>query len=137
MEQVQRLLDSIAELREYANVNAVFGEPVTVEGRTVISVAKVTYGFGAGVGHVPTTRAGAEGEEGQEQTSEETTETAGGTGAVGVHACPLAVIEVTSQGTWVEPIVDEQKLALAGSLLVGWGIFWLTRMLIKIFGRQE
>jgi uncharacterized spore protein YtfJ len=137
MEQVQKLLDSIAELREHADVTAVFGEPVTVEGRTVIPVAKVTYGFGAGVGHVPTTRAGAEVEEGQKQASEETTETVGGTGAAGVRASPFAIIEVTSQGTWVEPIVDEQKLALAGSLLVGWGIFWVTRMLVKIFGRQE
>ena len=138
MEEVQKLLDSIAELQEQANVNAIFGEPVTVEGRTIIPVAKVAYGFAAGVGHAPMTGAGAEGEEGEKETSEEMTEGAsGGGGGGGVQARPFAIIEVTPQGTWVEPIVDEQKLALAGSLLAGWSIFWITRTLIKIFGRRE
>ena len=132
MEEVQKLLDSIAELQEHANVNAIFGEPVTVEGRTIIPVAKVAYGFAAGVGYAQMT-----GEEGEKETSEEMTEGASGGGGGGVQAHPFAIIEVTPQGTRVEPIVDEQKLALAGSLLVGWGIICLTRTLVKIFGRQE
>ena len=134
MEQVQKLLDSIAELQKKANVNAVFGEPVTVEGRTIIPVAKVAYGFGAGVGHAPTT--GVEGEESGKETLGEMAEGASGGGGV-VQARPFAVIEVTPHSTWVEPIVDEQKLALAGSLLAGWGIFWVARTLIKIFGQRE
>jgi hypothetical protein len=36
----------------------------------------------------------------------------------------------------VEPIVNEQKLALAGSLLIGWGILCVARTLVRIFGRE-
>jgi uncharacterized spore protein YtfJ len=133
MNQVQRLLDSVAELQEKANVNAVFGEPVTFEGRTVIPVAKVAYGFSVGIGYAPLMEA-----EGEKETADEMAEGASGVGGGGgIQARPFAVVEVTPESTRVEPIVDEQKLALAGSLLVGWGILCVTRTLVKIFGRQE
>lgn len=134
MHQVQKLLDSIAELQEKANVNAIFGEPVTVQGRTIIPVAKVVYGFGAGVGSAPMIV--AEDEEGEKEALGKMTEGASAGGG-GVQARPFAIIEVTPESTWVEPIVDEQKVALAGSLLVGWSVFWLARTLVKIFGRRE
>jgi uncharacterized spore protein YtfJ len=139
--EVQRLLDIVAELREQANVNAVFGEPMTAEGRTIIPVASVGYGFGMGGGYGSsgsTTESEGE-EEGKEapgEAGEETGGIAGGAGG-GVQARPFAIIEVTPEGTRVEPIVDEQKLALAGSLLAGWGIFCLARVLVKIFGQRE
>ena len=127
--EVQNLLDSLADLREKANVNAVFGEPVTAEGRIIIPVAKVAYCFGMEVGHE--TVAGGE-------TAEEDTEDVGGSGGGGaVLARPLAVIEVTPEGTRVEPIVDEQKVTLAATLLTGWVVICLARALVKIFGRQE
>jgi uncharacterized spore protein YtfJ len=127
--EIQRLLDTVAELQKKANVNAAFGEPVTIEGHTVIPVAKVTYGFGIGLGHGAI--AGTEAE-----TEEDVAKDVVGSGG-GVQTRPMAIIEVTPESTWVEPIVDEQKLALAGSLLAGWGIFWLALTLIKIFGRQK
>ena len=138
--EVQRLLDSIADLREKASVNAAFGEPVTIEGRTVIPVAKVGYGFGMGVGH-----SGADVELGVEADVEteiekgasEKADAIGGRGVGGMQARPFAIVEVTSEGTRVEPIVDEQKLALAGSLLIGWSVLCLARTLVRIFGRQE
>jgi uncharacterized spore protein YtfJ len=135
MNQVQRLLDSVAELQEKANVNAVFGEPVTIEGRTVIPVAKMAYGFSIGIGYAPLMEGEAGGEK---ETADEMAEGASGVGGGGgIQARPFAVVEVTPESTRVEPIVDEQKLALAGSLLVGWGILCVTRTLVKIFGRQE
>jgi uncharacterized spore protein YtfJ len=127
--EIQKLLDAVAELQKKANVNAAFGEPVTIEGRTVIPVAKVAYGFGIGMGHGEMVGAEAEVEEKAARGN-------AGSGG-GVQARPLALIEITPENVWVEPIVDEQKLALAGSLLAGWGIFWLALTLIKIFGRQE
>jgi uncharacterized spore protein YtfJ len=142
--EVQRLLDSIADLREKASVNAAFGEPVTIEGRTVIPVAKVGYGFGMGVGHSradvergvePDVEADVE-----KAALEETVDKADAVGSSGggaVQARPFAIVEVTSEGTRVEPIVDEQKLALAGSLLIGWSVFCLARTLVKIFGGRE
>ncbi len=132
MNPVQGLLDSIAELQEKANVNAIFGDPVIFEERIVIPVAKVAYGFGMEVGSGPTDEA-----ERDTEDWEESDERSGGGGGGAVHARPFAVIEVTPERVRVEPIVDEQKLAMAGSLLAGWVILCLARTLVKIFGQRE
>ncbi len=135
--EIQALLDSLADLREKTNVNACFGEPVTVEGRTVIPVAKVAYGFGMGIGHqVVVEEEKVEGEA-AEETAEGDAEGAGAGGGGGMVARPFAVVEVTSEGTCVKSVVDEQKLALAGALLAGWTIICLAVTLVRIFGRQE
>ncbi|RLC67578.1 MAG: hypothetical protein DRI48_01910 [Chloroflexi bacterium] len=132
--EIKKLLDSIAELREKADVNAAFGEPVKVEERTVIPVATVTCCFKIGLGHRPSSR---EDEETTEAGEQRVAADVGAGGGGGLMARPLAVIEVTPAGTFVEPIVDEQKLALAGVLLTGWSVFWLARTLTKIFGRPD
>jgi len=59
----------------------------------------------------------------------------GGSGGMSVR--PVAVVEVTPESTVVKSVVDEQKLALAGALLIGWAVFWVTRTLVKIFGKQD
>ena len=125
--EIQELLDAFADLREKADVNTCFGTPVTIEGRTVIPVAKVAYGFGMGIGHGIAT----------EEAPEETSGGAGGGGGGGVMAHPFAAIEVTPEGVWVDPIVDEQKVMLARTLVIGWAIFWLAQALSKIFGQQK
>jgi uncharacterized spore protein YtfJ len=140
--EVQTLLDALADLPEKANVNAVFGDPVTVEGRTVIPLAKVGYAFGMGVGGTTGAdeAAGAEeaaAGEAAESVPEKAADGGGGVGGCGgVLAHPLAVVEVTPEGTWVKPVVDEQKLALAAGLLGAWVVFWLARALVKIFGHN-
>ena len=138
---IQTLLGTVADLRDRANVNAVFSEPVTVEGRTVISVAKIGYAFGLSGGHVQAAEKGEADSPGHgvaEQAGDQAKrDTEGSAGFGGVRACPMAVIEVTPEGTHVEPIVDEQKLSLAGAMLVGWCIYWLARALTRIFGQRE
>lgn len=116
--QIQSLLDAFADLRKKANVNAAFGKPVAAEGHTVIPVAEVTYGFEMGI---------------EEDALEEAA--SGGSGNVSVR--PLAVIEVTPHSTSVKPVINEQKLALAGGLLIGWAIFLLSRTLVKILSERE
>jgi uncharacterized spore protein YtfJ len=128
--EIQTLLDALADLPEKANVNAVFGDPVTVEGRTVIPLAKVGYAFGMGIGGTMGAEEAATGEA-AESVPEKAADGVGGCGGVLAH--PLAVVEVTPEGTWVKPVVDEQKLALAAGLLGAWVVFWLARALIKIF----
>jgi hypothetical protein len=63
---------------------------------------------------------------------EEIEEGLGGGGGMVVR--PLAVIELTPEGTLVKPIVDEQKVTLAGALLIGWIALCLARTLVRIFG---
>lgn len=124
--QIQQLLDTLGDLKEKANANACFGEPVTVEGRTVIPVASVGYGFGVGLGQGP----------GESVGSEEPIESGGGGGG-GMGTRPLGAIEVTSKGTRVKPVVDQQKVTLASILLAGWVTFWIASTLITIFGERE
>jgi len=128
---IQTLLDTFGDLRKEANVNACFGDPVTVEGRTVIPIAKVGYGFGMGAGQGPM----AEGEEGLEGVQEASAGGSGGGG--GMTSSPLGVVEVTSQGTRVEPVIDEQRIAVLGLLVAAWSVFWVARALVAIFGRRD
>lgn len=131
---IQELLDTIAELKEKANANAVFGKAVTVKDRTIIPVARVGYAFGLGFGYGPTPDDEDEDEGKDEPEAKEGT--SGGGGGGGAQASPFAVIEVTPDGTRVESIVDEQKLALGGLLLFAWGIFWTACTLIAIFAAR-
>jgi uncharacterized spore protein YtfJ len=119
--QIEKLLDTLADLRKKANVNAVFGKPVAAGGRTVIPVAEVAYAFEVGV---------------EEEAVPDGTEGGGG-GSGGLDVRPVAVVEVTPEETWVKPVIDEQKLALAGVLLAAWAVFWVARTLVGIFGRRD
>jgi uncharacterized spore protein YtfJ len=115
--EIQKMLDALTDLRKRANANAVFGKPVASEGRVVIPVAEVTYDFDMEI------------EDGQGAGE--------GEGGGGMNVRPVAVLEVTPADALVKPIVDEQRLALVGALLVGWAVFWVAWTLGKIFGRQE
>ena len=132
--EMDALLEGLADLRAKANANAVFGNPVTAEGRTVIPVAKVAYGFGMGIGHGMMAEE-AEEEEAEEPQEEDVSDSAGGGGG-GLMAQPIAVVEVTPEGTRVQAVIDEQRLALAGGALGAWVAFWLAWTLVKIFGHE-
>ncbi len=102
----------------HSDVKAVFGEPVTADGRTIIPVAKIMYGFGGGGGMnrmSPRTSedAAARGQE-------------GGGGGGGVRAVPVGVVEVSGQGTHFIPISDRRKLvaAAAGGVFLGMILGW-------------
>jgi uncharacterized spore protein YtfJ len=105
------MLQSLQEnLSSRAQVKSVFGEPINAEGKTIIPIAKIAYGFGAGAGTggVGDTRARGEG--------------GGGGGAI--RAIPVGVIEVSpNQPTRFVPITDRKKLgaaAMAGVLIGVW-----------------
>lgn len=121
-QEIQRLFDVIGDARDQAGIAAAFGEPVAAEERTLIPVASSAYGFGLGFG----------GEEGDDEVPEE----GGAGGGAGGFARPIGVIEVSSEGVEVKPIVDEQKVAMAGVMLTGWVVFWIVYALVRIFGKD-
>jgi uncharacterized spore protein YtfJ len=125
---IQRMLDTFGALRKEANVSACFGDPVTIEGRTVIPVAKIGYGFGMGAGQGPAAEI-------EEEIPE--LESMGSGGGGGMSSSPLGVVEVTAEGIRVEPIIDTQKVAIMGMLTAAWSIFWLGRALTAIFGQKD
>lgn len=126
-EEIRRLLDAFDAMGDEANVNACFGESVTVDGRTVIPVAKVGYGFGVGAGQC---RPWKEGESG---TGPEGMPAGGG----GATCSPVGYIEVTESETRVEPVLDRQTLAIVGMLAGAWTAFWLSRAAAAIFGSSD
>ncbi|HTV04201.1 MAG TPA: spore germination protein GerW family protein [Acidobacteriaceae bacterium] len=100
---IQSLKESILG---QAGVKALYGEPITAQGKTVIPVAKLIYGYGAGAGTGGVGNSSAQGE--------------GGGGGAGVRAIPVGVIEISDQQTRFLPITSRKKLAaavLAGALL--------------------
>jgi uncharacterized spore protein YtfJ len=92
----------IERLQASASVKTIYGDPVTAEGKTIIPVARVAYGFGAGFG--------------PGKNSETGTLSGGGAGG-GVAANPIGVIEMTKEETKFIPVGEETRLV--GALLVG------------------
>jgi uncharacterized spore protein YtfJ len=85
-----RLLERLAELvGSRAGVQAVFGEPVRHDGRTVIPVARVRWGFGGGGGIADGSPNGP---------------ASGSGGGGGVAADPIGYLEIGPDGVAFRPI---------------------------------
>jgi uncharacterized spore protein YtfJ len=104
---LQQYFQSILDrLQSSASVKTVYGDPIIAEGKTIIPVARVAYGFGAGAGPI---------RKGEGESPTEGKESGGGGG--GIYARPVGVIEVTKEETKFIPIGERRKLV--GALLVG------------------
>ena len=119
----QDLLKDIADrVQSTASVKAVYGEPVTAEGRTIIPVAKVRWGFGGGGG-----TQGTEPElESEEATHPQPNE--GGGGGGGVEVRPIGIIEMTGDGTVFTSFEDRRRLIRAVLLISLGGLFVWWRL---------
>ena len=110
------LLQSLREsILSGAGVKAIYGEPISAQGKTVIPVARLVYAYGAGAGTGGVMNSSAQGE--------------GGGGGAGVCAIPLGVVEVSDAGTRFVPITNRKKLAgaIAIGTLVGIFLGWRRR----------
>lgn len=114
--RIQQFFQSLGErLHGSASVKTVYGEPIIVEEKTIIPVARIAYGFGGGV------RSGKKGEGGKEQ--QDRNEEGGGGG---LAASPVGVVEITQEDTRFILIGEERKLAWA--LIVGLFLgIWIGR----------
>ena len=90
MQNIESLFDkSVAEIERMLNTKTVVGEPMTIEGNTLIPLINVGFGFGVGAG---------KGTEPQKGSGE-----GGGTGGGG-GVKPVALVIVNDEGVRVEPI---------------------------------
>lgn len=121
-DHLDQLFEQIEEMQKNANVDAVFGAPVTSGDKIVLPIATVSYGFGLGFG------------EGMDKEGEGGTGVGGGAGAT---AKPIGLVEITPEGTDIKMVVNEQRVALAGIAFVAWSVFWIAAALISIFGRPD
>ena len=108
---------SISErLQTTATVKTVYGDPIVADGKTIVPVARVRYGFGAGGGRTPETLTdGAEHGEPAE----------GGGGGGGVEVSPVGFIEITPAGTRYVSFEDRSRLIRAALIGVLIGAFLL------------
>jgi uncharacterized spore protein YtfJ len=127
---MERLFEVLEGLRSSASVDAAFGQPQEAQGRILIPVSSVATGMGMGFG-----QEAPQGPAGASASGDEPGEGAGGGG--GSYSRPIAVIEVTPEGTIVRPIADETKLGLAGIVLGGLIVFWLLVTIRAIFGAPK
>lgn len=126
---LEEMLDRIGQVQERASVKTVFGEPYQVNGRTVIPVAKVAYGFGFGGGRGNGKGNGAEG-------SRAGGGAGGGAGGL-LSVRPVAVLELSGTQTAIKPIVDVTRLVIAGMALAAWNVFWITYTVRRVRGRRS
>jgi uncharacterized spore protein YtfJ len=98
-----------------ASVKSVFGEPIQTEGKTVIPVARVAYGFGGGFG------SGHHRAEDAAAVLDGKGAGEGGGGGGGIRAFPAGALEITQQGTRFIPFPDMRLLtgAFAAGMLLG------------------
>lgn len=92
MEHVQSLLRAnLEEIERILSTKTVVGEPIKVDGITLIPLISIGFGFGAGGGQGPAQKPGA---------GEGTGAGTGGGGGIK----PVAVVIISEKGVSVEPI---------------------------------
>ena len=100
MEDVERLVKaSLGEIERLLTTKTVVGEPMVIEGNTMIPLISVGFGFGAGGGT------------GKGEMAAKGEGTGGGTGGGG-GIKPVAVIIVNKDGVRVEPVMGGAATAL-------------------------
>lgn len=120
---IEEMLNRLGQVHDRASVRTVFGDPLQVDGRTIVPVAKVQYGLGFGMGR-------------KEKEKEEEAGGEGGGGGAGVSIRPIAVLEISGQETKVKPVVDVTRLALAGMLLAAWNVLWITYTIRRVAAKR-
>jgi uncharacterized spore protein YtfJ len=75
-----------------ASIKAVFGEPISRNGKTIVPVAKIRWGFGGGTGTGPSS-----------QAADAPVGTGSGAGG-GVTAEPIGYLEIGDEGAAFKPI---------------------------------
>jgi uncharacterized spore protein YtfJ len=105
-----------------ATVDAVFGEPIHVEGKVVVPVARVAYGFGGGGGSGSKSR----------ENAGEPLEGGGGGGGGGAVAYPAGALEITETETRFIPFTDWRPIIAGCASAFSMGI-----LIGKILGRRR
>ena len=92
MEIVENLVKTtLGEVEKVLTTRTVVGEPIIVEGATLIPLVSVGFGFGAGGG------------QGKGETKQKGEGAGGGTGG-GAWVKPIAMVIITKEGVRIEPI---------------------------------
>jgi uncharacterized spore protein YtfJ len=111
----KEIITSLAErFSTSGKVQTVFGEPIEGHGRTIITVARVSYGLGGGGGG--------------ENKSQAEDAVGGSGGGGGINVNPIGVLEISDAGTRFIRFFDPKLAArlVVGGIVIG---FMLRRVL--------
>lgn len=122
----------ITQIQEEVGAGACFGTPVERDGRTLIPVARVSFGYGMGFGG----GTGSKGIPSEFGGETEGGEGGGGGGGGGGSSTPVAVIDITGGDVQVKPITDTTRITLQSYLLGAWVTFWLF-LTIRTLSRER
>jgi uncharacterized spore protein YtfJ len=117
---IKDTLEALAERLQATGVRTIFGEPIPAEGRTIIPVARVAYGFGSGGG-----MSAADPQHSRDLKGE------GAGGGGGVVAVPAGIVEITRDQTRFIRFNDWRPLAAAAVIGFGLGVVmakWASRV---------
>jgi uncharacterized spore protein YtfJ len=124
----KELIDgAIEHLRSSASVKTVYGDPIVTEGKTVIPVARVAFGFGGGSGAHHKAKPDSDGKLAEEKPAMEH-EGEGEGGGGGVLAKPVGVVEITGQETKFVQFGATKKLAITA--LIGSAVGLVAGLLL-------
>ncbi len=100
MEDVEKMIKTtLGEIEKVLDAKTVVGEPITIEGTTLIPLLSVGFGFAAGSGS------------GKGESKQATEGGGGGTGG-GAGVKPIAIIVIDKDGTRIEPIKGGMATAI-------------------------
>ena len=117
MPDIHQLFQTISErIPNTATIKTVFGDPISAEGRTVIPVARVRWGFGGGGG---SNEGDDDGEKGPGSQ--------GSGGGGGIEVNPIGYIKITPLGSSYVSF-EERRRAVRALLILGvLALFFLRR----------
>lgn len=99
---LQSIFDKFAEKRD---VTLVYGDPIKLEHRTILPVAKVKYSVGAGMGY---------------EEKEENKKGGGGEGGGGQFLIkPVGVYDITDEKTTYKPVVPLELIFIIPVIITG------------------
>ncbi|MCC5944392.1 MAG: hypothetical protein JJT94_05610 [Bernardetiaceae bacterium] len=111
--------DIVSKIQAKAQIRSVYGEPIETRSKTIIPVARVSYGFGGGFGN---------------SKDANDSEGSGGMGG-GVHVEPIGVMEIKEDSTTFLPIHPYSTL-LKG-FVVGMSTGILTGLYLSYRNQQK
>ena len=100
-----------------------YGHPIVTDGKTIIPVAQVAFGFGGGFGEKKKKNLSPGNDQGEFRENEKGIGGEGAGGGGGMYAKAKGVYEVTSQHTRFIPVNNNKQLLIAaflGFLIRGW-----------------
>ena len=125
----------LEQARDAMTVKRVFGEPYEKDGVTIVPVANVMGGAGAGGGNDRRTKTSEAGEEAAEEAAEGGAQASGYGMGYGLRASPAGVYVIRDGEVEWEPAVDANRLMLQRALVIVLGLL-ILRSIVGIVVRR-